>query len=146
MKKHKIEIRDIKALTKESCFFSYVELSSLVKSAIKESGLGKPFERIFIQKIKTNPPTIKLSNYKRRFQEDINVKFELNERCEQKIDSAIYPYKEFIALVYLKVESGEDLNNTDLEIIQRIKQISDFIIENYFSTDTEVYKKVSHLF
>ena len=146
LKKHKIEIRDIKALTKESCFFSYVELSSLVKSAIKESGLGKPFERIFIQKIKTNPPTIKLSNYKRRFQEDINVKFELNERCEQKIDSAIYPYKEFIALVYLKVESGEDLNNTDLEIIQRIKQISDFIIENYFSTDTEVYKKVSHLF
>jgi len=147
-KKKESTISDIDNLVKESCFLSYTELSSLVKSSIKETGSGETFDNVLIKKIKINPPTIKLLNYKRRFQKDIKVTFNSGNRKVEEIDSTIYPYKEFLALVYLKKESESEssLNKDELEIIERIKKIPDFDINSHFPEDSEVYKCVIDLF
>lgn len=134
----------------QTCFFSYTELQSLLKNAISEFQNKRALKDIILDKIKTNPPTIKLSNYKRRFQEDTKIIFEkVNDNVErklEKIDSSIYPYKEFLALVYLAKEVDVTLNDDENEIINRIKNIPGFDIEDYFSKDTEVYKNIKDLF
>ncbi len=134
----------------QTCFFSYTELQSLLKNAISEFQNKRALKDIILDKIKTNPPTIKLSNYKRRFQEDTKIIFEkVNDNVErklEKIDSSIYPYKEFLALVYLAKEVDVTLNDDENEIINRIKNIPGFDIEDYFSKDTEVYNLIIDLF
>lgn len=130
-------------ILKKTCFFSYTELQSLMNNAISESQNGEQLINIILDKIKTNPCTIKLSNYKRRFQEDTKITFKDGKRNEEKIDSTIYPYKEFLALVYLAKEVETTLNPDENEIINRIKNISSFDINEYFKHDSEVYKKIN---
>lgn len=130
----------------QTCFFSYTELQSLLKNAISEFQNERALKDIILDKIKTNPPTIKLSNYKRRFQEDTKITFENDIRDEVKIDSLIYPYKEFLALVYLAKEVETTLKPDEIEIINRIKKIPSFDINEYFQHDSEVYNKIKDLF
>lgn len=133
-------------ILKQTCFFSYTELQSLLKNAISEFKNKRALKDIILDKITTNPPTIKLSNYKRRFQEDTKITYKGKKRKEERIDSSIYPYKEFLALVYLAKEVDVTLNDDEHEIIDRIKNIPGFDIEDYFSKDTEVYNLIIDLF
>lgn len=140
-------------ILKQTCFFSYTELQSLLKNAISElknaiseSQNERTLKDIILDTIKTNPPTIKLSNYKRRFQEDTKITYKGKERKEERIDSSIYPYKEFLSLVYLAKEVETTLKPDEIEIINRIKKIPGFDIEDYFSKDTEVYNLILDLF
>lgn len=141
---------EVEKIAKELCFFSYVELKSFLNSII-ETCKGPninydEFYKILSSKIGTEQPTIKLSNYKRRFQKDIKVTFNLFGRNQEEIDSIIYPYKEFLALVYLKIESGIKIDKTEQEIINRIKRIPGFNIKKHFSENTVVYNTINNLF
>ncbi len=134
-------------IAKKTCFFSYTELQFLIKDVISNKKVKDvDFIESISDKITTNPPTIKLSNYKRRFQEEKSIKFAFRRRIEKKEDSSVYPYKEFLALVYLSKEVELPLGNNEDEIIDRIKKIPGFKIENYFSKDTEVYNYIKDLF
>jgi SpoVK/Ycf46/Vps4 family AAA+-type ATPase len=108
-------------LSKETVFYTYGELSTLIISALKGiqtlDGLSENLIKTFKEQ---DQPTVKLSNYNRRFQ----TERKLVGGIEEEKDLQIYPYKEFFSLLYLKIESKIDLSESALTLVDLENVIS----------------------
>jgi adenylate kinase family enzyme len=124
----------INKLVNDTVLYSYGELELLIKTACKKitvkDDLAATLNNTYSEQ---EEPTVKLSNYNRRFQ--TQVKKEKGNDTEK--DLPIFSYNEFFSLVYLKVETKFD----EAKFITKSFELED-LISALNGDENELVKKV----
>lgn len=129
----------LELIAKKTYLYTFTELKTLVKSKCKNSEkTDDEIVEILLKTIENEEPTIKLLNYKRRFQ----LEKEIENKELKYVESSIFPYKEFLALLLLKLESGEPdimIEPEEKKLIIKVFKLLDTKLKKHFEKDSNSF-------
>ncbi|RPH31154.1 MAG: AAA family ATPase [Bacteroidales bacterium] len=138
----KIKLKNIEKIAKETVLYTFTELKTLIKSGCKNNGTESTIVKELIKAIDSQEATIKLLNYKRRFQ----IEKEISGGIEKSIESSIFPYREFLGLLFLKLESQEVIDEEEEKLIKRVLNLPDFNLQKNFGNEYKISGELDKYF
>lgn len=136
---------NLELIAKRTYLYTFTELKTLVKSKCKNLEDENLIVKTLIKAIESEESTIKLLNYKRRFQ----IEKEIRNDELKYIESSIFPYKEFLALLFLKLECDECDNIIEKDeriLIKKVFKLPGFKLEKHFEKNNCLYNAINNYY